>query len=880
MDLITSHLNTDFDGFASMLAARKLYPNSVLVFPGGTQEHVRQYLASHDCGITKIKHVDLSSVTRLIMVDTQDAARIGSLKALWDNPVVEVHVYDHHVTDREREPDTSPPRAVQAFIEPVGASTTLMIEHLQKAGHSLTPFEATTLAIGLYEETGSLVHPSTTPRDLEAASWLLRQGADLQHVADVLRFHFSPEFITLLNELLETSQTLYLNGRRVLVATSTNDQYKGDLASVTEKLSDLEGYDAVVTAFLMDDKIQLVGRSRHPALNMKALATDFGGGGHQAAAAATIKGRTLPEVKGRILSLLTHQLRPPVLASQVMTTPAKSIKESSAVVEAEELMTKYGVNVLPAVDGMSHYVGLISRETIQKALFHKLHQTRISSMLDSGAFTATPDTPFHEIATHMVERNQRFVPIVKGKKVAGVITRTDLLRILHQERLGGTAVPVEAEEARAIGPRRNVKGLLKAHLPAELFDILGLAGQLAEQRGIQVYIVGGFVRDLLLDRPNLDIDFVVEGDGLSFARLLSDRLFGHVKTHERFGTAVVHLPSGRKFDVATARTEFYEYPTALPTVERSSLKKDLQRRDFTINALAICLNPSRFGELLDFFGGQRDLHDKAIRVLHSLSFVEDPTRAFRAVRFEQRFGFHMGKETLAFIKSAIHMDLFRKLSKPRLWNELVLILSEDEPSKCIQRLAQLELLRYLHPDLMWLPSVRALLKSTDDVMKWYTLSFLDQPVTRWVVYFMALMDVHPGTIVAGIVDSLRIPAQDAKKIRQSHENVSVLRRLAKAPSPSQVYALLQGFSVESLLYFMAKAKTDQLKHKISAYLTTYRHCKPLLTGHQLLRMGLKAGPGFKKILDRLRDAKLDGKVKNEADERALVSEFLSEPRKA
>lgn len=875
MDLITSHLNTDFDGFASMVAARKLYPGALLAFPGGAQEHVRHFLALHDVGVSKLKQIQLSSINRLVLVDTQDPERIGPFKELWYNPSVRIHIYDHH-PQGPTAPSTLSPRIEQCVIDSVGASATILAEQLQKARQTLTPFEATILAIGLYEETGSLAYPSTTARDLEAAAWLRRLGADLTKVTEILRNHLTPPLVTLLHDLLQTSETFYINGRKILVAASSYDQYKGDLAEVVEKLTDLEGYDAVVAALSLDDKVQLIGRCRQPDFNMRELMQEFGGGGHHAAASATIKGSTLSEVKERLVTLLTHQHRPQLRAQQVMTTPVKSIKLNSTVAEAEAQMTKYGVNVLPVLDGRNRYVGLITRETIQKSLFHRFHHASVSSILETGAYTATPDTPFHEIEQAMIERNQRFVPILKGLTVVGVITRTDLLRTMHHDLLAKGLVPVKGEEGPLPKTHRNVKGLLKSHLPPEILEFLIIAGSIAQHHGCLVYAVGGFVRDLLLDRTNLDVDLVVEGDGLAFARSFAQRIQGRAKTHARFGTARIITPTGFKLDVATARTEYYEYPTALPTVEQSSIKKDLYRRDFTINALAICLSPHRFGELIDFYGGQRDLQEKAIRVLHSLSFVEDPTRVFRAIRFEQRYEFRLGKETLTLIKGAIKMDLFHRLSSSRLFNELVLILSEERPIPAIARLAELDVLRFIHPALKWSPKLRGLLEASKEVLQWYKLSYLNRDLQSWVVYFMALMDVLPRKTADQVMHALRVPAREIGKIRQSHGLPQALRRLSQQPDlrPSEIYSLLEGFSDESLLHMMAKAKSDEGKRHISAFLSSYQSTKPSLTGHDLQVLGLHPGPAFKRILDRLRSAKLNGEIKTDAEEREAVRQWV------
>ncbi len=878
MELVTTHLNSDFDGLASMVAARKLYPGATLALPGGAQETVRSFLAVHDLGIARLKEVDLEKVTRLVLVDTQEPERLGPFKDLCAKPGMSIHVYDHHPDSEGTGEAGSPLRTDRRTVEPVGATVTILVEQLRHQKISLTSFEATVLAIGLYEETGFLSYTSTTPRDLEAAAFLLRSGADLNMVSDALRRHLDPEQITLLNDLLQAGETYYLDGHKVLLAASAYDRYRGDLSELVQKLVEMEGVEAVVVAVAMEGKVEVIGRSRTADINVGRIAEDFGGGGHPEAAAASVKGRTLVEVAERIRHLLTEEHRPTLLARDVMTKPVKAIGQEATIIETERSMTTYGVNVLPVLDGRDRYKGLITREVVQKALFHKLGESRAGELLLTDQYQAGPETPFREIEAHMIERNQRFVPIVSGTKVIGVITRTDLLRALHDDVLASAHARAKGMEAQPAHHRRNLRSLMKERLPERAFALLESAGRLSDRLGVAAYVVGGIVRDLLLGIGNLDMDLVIEGDGIAFARELAGQVGGRVKVHDRFGTAIVVAPDGIKLDVATARTEYYEYPTALPTVEQSSIKKDLYRRDFTINTLAIALNGRRFGQLIDFYGGQRDLKDRAIRVLHSLSFVEDPTRVFRAIRFEQRFGFHLGKETLALITGAVKMDLFNRLSGRRLLSELTLLLSVPEPRRAVARLAKLDLLRFIHPDLTWSARLDGLLKAVEDAMRWYRLLYLDRKLDGWLVYVMALMEVLPPQAVGETTKRLGMSAQDAGRIKAGHAAArAILRRLTKRPppKPSEVYRLMTGLADETLLLLMAKAKSDAVKREVSAYFTTYQRTKVLLTGADLKALGLKPGPQFKRILDRLRDARLDGEVENEADERRLLKKLTS-----
>ncbi len=877
MDVIATHSNADFDGLASMVAARKLFPDAKLVLPGGGQESVRNFLAVHDLDMTKLKDIDISQITRLVLVDTQDPDRIGPLKSCAQNPAVEVVVFDHHL-----EPTSiSVNRSKQSVIESVGASTTLLVEQLRRRHIPVTPFEATVIALGLYEETGSFTFTSTTSRDFEAGSFLVAAGADLNMVTETLHRPLDPDAVALLNDFLEHSEVHYLEGRKVLVATSTVDRCRGEAAGVVHRLAEVQGVDAVVVAVMMADRVQVIGRSRRPEIDVGWIAREFGGGGHAVAAAAAVKGQTLVEVKEKVVRLLTTRYRPTLLAQDVMTHPVKAIDVETSVTEAGQRMTAYGLNVFPIVDEKDHYTGLVSRESIQKALFHRLGKMAVRDIMQTDAYLAQPDTSFQEIETAMIERNQRFVPIIQDNKIVGVITRTDLLRTLHDDvlRIARMRTMQSSDaEAEIVGPFRNVKGHLHSRLPHRLVTVLEEAGQLADRCEVPLFVVGGCVRDLLLGIENLDLDLVVEGDGIAFAQKLGEALRARVKVHERFGTAILLLRDGFRLDVATARTEYYEYPTALPTVEQSSIKKDLYRRDFTINALAVRLNGKGFGDVFDFYGGQRDLNDKVIRVLHGLSFVEDPTRVFRAIRFESRFGFRLGKDTAALIAGAVKMNLFRRLSGHRLLEELKLLLSERKPKQAIKRLAELNLLKFIHPKLSWSDRLDKLLAALEEAVDWYRLLYLDRKMEVWLVYMMGLLEMLPERAVKDAFKRFPFSEQEAGRLKMARVGChNVIRRLAsKRPiKPADVYHLLSGLSDETLLILMAKSKGETVKRHVSAFLTTYQHVRPILTGSDLKAMGLKPGPQFKRILDQLLDARLNEEVKTELEEMDLVKRLAA-----
>ena len=861
--LITTHLNADFDALASAFAATKLYPNSKIVLPGSQGRSLRDFFVrsgGYFVDVARLKEVDLTKVKRLVVVDIAQKSRLGPLAQLLDNPDIEVHLYDHHPLEDKNI------KAHKVFHKQVGANTTLMVELLRKKNIILTPDEATFLALGIYEDTGSFTFATTTPEDMEAASFLLRKGADLTVISDLLGHRFTPEHVELLNDLLNTAVTYTMAGIPITVAKTSTPKYVEDFAVIVHELMDMGKLRVVFALVLMSDQVLIVGRSREERVDVGAVLKELGGGGHAMAASATLKGFTLAEAEEKLIAALHKILGTEPKVRDIMSSPVLSISPDATIDQAQQLLTQYGITVLPVVKD-ERILGIISRRTVQKALYHGLHSETVQEYMTEEFLTVSPDDTFARVQEIIVKARQRFVPVVEKGKIVGVITRTDLLQILSGDP-AREPEPMLATKTQ----EKNIAPIIREKLPGSIQELLRQAGEVAENMGYQVYVVGGFVRDLLLRQPTLDIDLVVEGDGIKFAKALAKELGGRVKAHEKFKTAVVIL-NGQKVDVATARWEYYEYPAAMPTVALSSIKLDLYRRDFTINTLAVKLNPKEFGTLIDFFGGQRDLKDRVIRVLHSLSFVEDPTRAFRAVRFEQRYKFNIGKNTLRLLKNALKLGVFDKLSGKRLLHELQLIFQEQDPLPAMQRLHQLGLLKVLHPSIEFTPEREQLLKNTREILGWYELLYLEKKPRKWVVYILALLAGLKLEDVKKVIIRLGVTGKVAKAFFKGIPKVRyALRYLAKHRKirPSQIYNLFHDMDLELLLHLMSLAPDDVQRKAVSKYITELQGIKPILTGNDLKKMGIPPGPEYKKILDRLLQAKLDGEVTNKRDELELI----------
>lgn len=866
MEIITSHTNADFDALASMVAAKKLYPGAKLVFPGSQEKSMRDFFlesAFYAMEIERLKNVNVDGITRLIIVDNRNPARLGKLAGALDRPGLSVHIYDHHPAA------TGDIKGEFELVQEVGATTTIMVELLREKELPISPLEATVFALGIYEETGSLTFLSTTARDARAAAYLISQGAILNIVSDFVTRELTPDQIAILNSLIEAAVSYDINGIRIVIAATDTTHFVPDLANLAHKMRDMESLDALFLVVQMGDKTHLIARCRIPQVNAGKILTEFGGGGHATAASASVKEMTYLQARERLIDVLKHHIKPGRLASEIMTSPVKTIPFGSAIAEAGEAMTRFSLNVLPVMSGTT-YEGIITRDVVQKAVFHGLGRQKVEEFMTSGGPVASPDMPMGQVERIMIEERQRFIPVLeKSGALVGAITRTDLLRSLHEQRLAH--VP-ESEDA-VLRSVRHVKGLIEERLPLEVNEALIMVGETADEAGFPVYLVGGIVRDLLLRVPNLDIDIVVEGDGITFAGMLVKKAGGRLKTHQKFGTAVAVLPNGLKIDIATARHEYYASPAALPTVELSSIKKDLYRRDFTVNTLAVRMNRKRFGELIDFFGGLRDIKDRTIRVLHSLSFVEDPTRVLRAVRFEQRFDFRLSKHTQNLIKTAVNMELFNRLAGARIYTELILMFSEAEPLKILRRMRELDLLKFIHPNLTVTTDAERLFGAISETLTWFKLLYLDLKVEKWFVYFLGLLDRLKPAAVEETLERLSAPARTRERVKQSRTRYrDVLYLFSKKPalSPSRVYDLLLPLDTETILLMMARANQEKAKKYISLYLTHLRDVRVALTGDDLKALGIPPGPRYKKILAGLLDAKLDGLVKDREDEVAFV----------
>jgi len=864
--IITSHINADFDAIASMLAAQKLYPGSVIIFPGSQEKSLRDFFISSTSYLFNMADpdsIDFSQTSKLVIVDTRQKSRLTQVSELLDKKDIKIDIYDHHPAMKG---DIT---GAFEIIRKTGATTTILSALLQKKKIVPSPEEATIMALGIYEDTGSFTYASTTKEDFEQAAFLLSCGANLNTIVSFVVKEIKSEQVTWLNELLNEMTVHKINGVDIHMSVISSPTYITDLATIVQKIVRMENLDIFFAIVLMDNKINIIARNRISEVDAGKILSKFGGGGHSYAASAKVDNQTLAQVEIMLIKLLQKEVKNIQIAKHLMTSPAITIEPRITCKTAGNMMTRYNINTLLVVDKKKNsYEGYITRQVIEKTLHHKLSHLPVKEYMNSEVSYISSDADISQIENIIIEGKHRILPVIDDGWIKGVITRTDLLNYLVQHNKALKRNETESGFKKNV-KERQIENILYQRLDNRIRQLLQNIGKTGNDLGFHMFVVGGFVRDLLLNRQIDDIDIVVEGDGIEFAKIYSKKEGCRINTHKKFGTAVIIFPDNFKIDVASARLEYYKTPAALPIVEKSSIKLDLARRDFTINTLAISLNPDNFGTMIDYFGANRDLKDKTIRIIHNLSFVEDPTRIFRAIKFSNRFGFKIGKVNSNLIHNAIKIDSFKNLSGLRVLSELKQIFEEENPIPAIRTMERYGLEKVLHKELTFIPNTYQLLESVNKILSWHDLLYMDEPYPRWSVYFMALLNRSSYTVCEQICDRLNTPLKEREILLEKRYKAEKQLHLIENTltyTRQDLYWVLINFKTEYILYMMALAKDEEVRKAISNFYTHQRNIRPYIKGRDLLKIGVPSGPVFTTVLNQVLNAKLDGQLKTKKEE--------------
>jgi tRNA nucleotidyltransferase (CCA-adding enzyme) len=845
--VVATHTNTDFDAFAATLAARRLYPGAVVCLAGSLNRNVREFYRLHADEldfVVEASRLELEAIRRLIVVETVHASRLGELEPVALNPKVDKVVFDHHGDEK---PDWAAPESV--VVSEDGALTTTLVGVLAERELSVSPLEATVFALGIHEDTGSLTHATTTQRDAEALGWCLRHGAEQELLARFLHTPLGEVERELLATLLESLEAHQAAGVEVLVAAASAPEYVEGISNLAHKLVDLTDCEGLAVLVEMDGRVFAVTRSRVPELDASALAGLLGGGGHAQAASAIYRG-PLDEGRRFVVEHLDEAIRERARARDVMSTPARTISPDETVSRAMVACQRFGQSGILVAEG-DQVVGAVGREDLDKAISHGLSHAPVKGIMSSRVAISDEQTPLSELQRLLASGADR-IAILRDGKLAGVVTRSDVLEALGERAATARRPTVSLSEE-----------LGKLERLEPVFEAVAALSEAYEG----VYLVGGTVRDILLGEPSFDVDIAVEGDAIALAQALADALGGRLRAHEKFGTAVVVYGDGDRVDVVTARTEFYDAPAALPSVDHASIREDLFRRDFTINAMAVSLKGDDYGRLVDPFSGRADLEEKRIRVLHNLSFIDDPTRIFRAIRYENRYGFRMDEHTLGLARGCIEMGLVGDLSSARLRDELVALLEEGEVEHSILRLAELGADRAIHPHLAADEEAVTLLARLRALAQQYEVE-----VPAWRLGLIALARKLPPDEVYGWLQRLKMRRRDTEQIAAAVTvGPRIVERLRDQDvQPAEIAALADRYAPDAPLFALALADLEPLH----AYFRGLRDVRLEVSGTDLADLGLAESPRVGEILAELRRRKLNGELDGRESELEAARELI------
>jgi tRNA nucleotidyltransferase (CCA-adding enzyme) len=869
--VITTHTNTDFDGLAALVAAQKLYPDAELVLPGKLARNVEEFVALHRdvLELKKPNEVDLDQVDLLVVVDTRSPKRIGKVAQVLNNRRIQIHLFDHH-------PDTEGDlTGSHTVVEHVGSTTTLIVEEIKRRFITLTPFEATVLALGIYEDTGCMVFPSTTERDAEAVAYLLAQGANLGVVADFLGRPLTDEQKSLLRNLLMSAERHVINGARILVAVSRTDEFVGGLALLTHKLAEIEQMDAVFCVVFMEDRIHIVSRSTLPEVNTREILAFFGGGGHHAAASATVKGTALEEVTASLLSVIKEKVLPPLAAADIMTTPVKSVRPETRVDEANRIMLRYGHTGLPVVAD-SGLAGVISRRDVEKAHKHQLGHAPVKAFMSRHVHTVSPSTPVTEVQATMIEKNIGRLLVVDNGDLLGIVSRTDVLRTLHPKFKPRFSTLYVQPRSTAIPYFDNAAEVLKRKVPELIIGTLTTAGRVGSESGCTVYIAGEMVRDTALGIPNTNLELVVEGDGQDYTDNLAAALEGRRWDPGTENQSFVITRDGLRLLITSAQSEFVEYGMLAPDTINSPLRHALYRKDFTINALAVALNPDRFGEIIDYFSGRDDLQFGLIRALHSLSFVENPLRIFHAVWMEKRHQFTIEQQTLKLIREAVDDRLLLKLPREQVFAELRLLLESEAAPKMLARLAQLNVWPLLFPTVTYWevqPVLAGIPQAIEEIKKWD----IPEPAEPWLCYLMTILYFTNLVMAEEYCTSHRLERRQTNKIMNGIVKwKGVVARLSANGDTDlkQVARYLLGMPREAYPLVLLMLDEADWKQRFYAVLHILQEHKPHITGKDIKSLGCQPGPYLPQAMNAVWMARLEGLPADREAELEVARKFI------
>ncbi|MGY6529549.1 MAG: CBS domain-containing protein [Cyanobacterium sp.] len=885
MDLILCHQTADFDTLGAAVGLSKIHRRAKIVLTGGEHPSVKNFLAFHcdELALIDRRTIRPEKIRHIFIVDTQRGDRIGKAVQWLSLPNVEsVTIYDHHP---ENEHSLT---ATNKYIEKVGSTSTIICELLQQHNITLNVIEATVMALGIHGDTGSLTFEQTTQRDAFALGWLMGMGVNLSMVAEYAEPSLSPQLQDLLPDVLSKVETEYINESAIAFTLLETPDFIPGLSSLVARVGDLIEVDVLIFAHFYQqkkgsqNKLGIIGRSKLDSVNLGQIFAKYGGGGHSSAASFSIRCDNPQEILEEIKAEIHQQIPLALTAFDLMSSPVRTIRPKTTIEKAQRILLRYGHSGLCIVNQEGELVGVISRRDIDIALHHGFAHAPVKGYMSKNLQTISPHTGLSSIEAMMVNHDIGRLPVLDNGNLVGIVTRTDILRQLHQTRISKQQHTPASPVVSCLLPS------FQERLHPPMWELLQKAARYAEEKGWHLYLVGGGVRDLLLTGDNdtlklQDIDLVVDGfhrnttteAGVALAQALQESYpQARLSIHGDFQTAALLWHNDDNLDslwvdIATARTEFYPYPAANPEVEASSIRQDLYRRDFSINALAVRLTKPSQGELLDFFGGVADVRSHFIRVLHPNSFIEDPTRIFRGVRFAARLNFDIEPQTLEYIEYAIGSGIFEKVSlektsipalTTRLKGELSYILQADYWKKALTLLQQLGALGCIHPQCKITPEIWWQIRYLDRWLRYYNLEKENQKIPSWLLRLEIILTSLELPIRVKVAENLQLPKDSIERLAHLENNQEKIQNSFDDNNKlSEKVEFFSGYKPLDLILIAVKSNKE-IRSNIWHYLLHWSKTNSPIDGNDLRQLGYKPSPQYQIILKTVKGLFLDGDI--------------------
>ncbi len=828
LNLVTTHLGADLDGLAAMVALRHLEPDLALALPGGMDTATARFHAAHGDDLPPL--LSRPALTRMLgerplgalhVVDTSRRDRLGWLGEHVDR-FASVRAWDTHPVTAE---DLG-----REVLPAAGSSIAPLVLLLVQRGIVPSTAEAGLFLLGVHADTGHFTFETTTAVDLRAAAQCHAWGAPATWVRTFLPRGLDRRRLRLVSQMAESAETLTLPGPAVTLTRLELDRPEPDLSNLLDELRSAEGWPAAFLLAADPERVSVIGRAG-PGFDLRPALRVFGGGGHAGAASASLRGWTLSDVEERLVAALAAGVR---TASDLATTSIHGLPADATVQQAADSLHDRRINALPLHEDGA-WVGLVTRREVDDALRKGLADAAVGSISTGPPGWVAPDASIAQVRQALLGGQGRLVLVGEDPDATGVITRTTVFRV-------ASADPPLGAGGRPPKPKSLWRRTTEALGPDA--DRLARLGALAAEHDARTWLVGGSVRDLLLGHTPDDLDVVVAGDALALAAAAAERWGGTVRSHPAFGTATWTPSDGAPLDLARCRAESYPEVAALPRVVPGSLRQDLHRRDFTLNAMAMALAPGELGKLSDPFGGRSDLSHGILRVLHGLSFHDDPTRAIRAARFAARFDLHLAPGTHALLQRALAAGVLDTLGPERTGDAWSKLLREREAVRAVALARDWGVVARLHKSLAgdrdllerlaatreaWarLTALAPDLEGPDEGPLWLALSWgVPRPDRRPLA---PLRRSSPGGSPAFVAGPAHV--KDARK---------ALRRTGRASERGQVLAPLT-LDELALLVAIGPEGTQEV---VETWVRTGRHVRSAVDGSRLLTAGVPEGPAI------------------------------------